>query len=188
MITPLDIQNKDFKRSLRGYNAKAVDIFLDEVIADYERIYKENIEFKDKINMLSDQLRQYNTLEETLKNTLIVAQTTADEVTSTSRQKGETIIENAELTGKKMIDQAREDVRNIKNEYEYLKKEIFVFKTRYKSFIQSQLMSLEEFYDDIEKNSSEKNKQEIENFERETLNIDNLKIDIDIEELDHLGA
>ena len=56
MITPLDIQNKVFKKGIRGYNAKSVDIFLDEVIEDYEKIYKENIEFKDKINMLSDQL------------------------------------------------------------------------------------------------------------------------------------
>lgn len=173
MITPLDIQNKDFKRSFRGYNAKMVDIFLDEIIEDFEKVYKENIEYKDKINMLSDQIRQYSTLEETLKKTLIVAQTTADEVTSSARHKAENIIENAELTGKKMIDQAREDVRNIKNEYEHLKKEIFIFKTRYQSFIQAQLISLDEFYNNIEKD-----------------NVDETSNNIEIEnkmELDHLG-
>lgn len=150
MITPLDIQNKDFKKTLRGYNAKSVDIFLDEINEDFERIYKDNIELKDKINMISDQLRQYNTMEDTLKKTLIVAQTTADEVTSNARHKAETIIESAELTSKKLIDQAREDVRTIKNEYDYLKKEIFIFKTRYQSFIQAQLISLEEFYGQVE--------------------------------------
>lgn len=174
MITPLDIQNKEFKRTFRGYNAKSVDIFLDEIIDDYEKLYKENIEFKDKINMLADQLRQYNTLEETLKSTLIVAQTTADEVTGTARQKAENIIENAELTGKKLIDNAREDVRNIKNEYEYLKKEIFIFKTRYQSFIQAQLISLEEFYKEVERDR-ELDKDQDE--QRQNL-----------EELDHLGA
>lgn len=173
MITPLDIQNKDFKRSFRGYNAKMVDVFLDEIIEDFEKVYKENIEYKDKINMLSDQIRQYSTLEETLKKTLIVAQTTADEVTSSARHKAENIIENAELTGKKMIDQAREDVRNIKNEYEHLKKEIFIFKTRYQSFIQAQLISLDEFYKNIEKD-----------------NVDDTSNNIEVEnkmELDHLG-
>lgn len=174
MITPLDIQNKEFKRTFRGYNAKSVDIFLDEIIDDYEKLYKENIEFKDKINMLADQLRQYNTLEETLKSTLIVAQTTADEVTGTARQKAENIIENAELTGKKLIDNAREDVRNIKNEYEYLKKEIFIFKTRYQSFIQAQLISLEEFYKEVERDR-ELDKDQDEQRQN-------------VEELDHLGA
>ena len=160
MITPLDIQNKEFKRSFRGYNAKSVDIFLDEITQDYERIYKENIELKDKINMMADQLRQYNTMEETLKNTLIIAQNTADEVTANARHKAETIIEDAELTGKKLIEQARDDVKNIKKEYDYLKKEIFVFKTRYQSFIQSQLLSLGDFYGDIE---GEKGAAEIDN-------------------------
>lgn len=146
MITPLDIQNKEFKRTFFGYNAKTVDTFLDEIIIDYERIYKENIELKDKINLLSDQIRQYNTMEDTLKNTLVVAQTTADEVTSSARQKAENIIADAELSGKKLIDQAHDDVRNIKKEYESLKREIYMFKARYQSFLQSQLISMEDFY------------------------------------------
>jgi cell division initiation protein len=146
MITPLDIQNKEFKRSIFGYNAKSVDTFLDEIIIDYERIYKENIELKDKVNMLSDQIRQYNTMEETLKNTLVVAQSTADDVISSARQKAENIINDAELSGKKLIDQAHEDVRNIKKEYESLKREIYMFKARYQSFLQSQLIALDDFY------------------------------------------
>lgn len=160
MITPLEIQNKEFKRTFRGYHAKNVDEFLDEIIEDYERIYKENIELKDKVNMLADQIRQYNTLEETLKNTLIVAQTTADEVTSSARQKAENIIEDAEIQGQKLIELAREDVRSIKNEYDNLKKEIFIFKTRYQSFIEAQLIALEEFYNEIEKNEKRENIEE----------------------------
>lgn len=150
MITPLDIQNKEFKRNIRGYNTKSVDLFLDEIIDDYEKVYKENIELKDKINLLSDQISHYKSMEETLKSTLIVAQTTSEDVVLAARQKSESIIADAELTAKKLIDQAREDVRNIKLEYEYLNKEIFVFKTRYKSFIEAQLLSLDEFYKEVE--------------------------------------
>lgn len=153
MITPLEIQKKEFKKSLAGYNPKAVDRFLDEILEDYEIMYKENIELKDKVNMLADQIRQYNTLEETLKNTLIVAQTTADEVTGSARHKAENIIEDAELKGQKLIDGARDDVKNIKTEYDNLKKEIFIFKTRYQSFIEAQLLSLHEFYGQIENNN-----------------------------------
>lgn len=162
MITPLDIQNKEFTKSLMGYNSKLVDAFLDNIIEDYERIYKENIELKDKVNMLVEQIRKFNALEETLKDTLIVAQSTADEVTSSARQKAEIIIENAEMDGKKMVDLAREDVRSIEKEYDYLKNEIFVFKTRYKSFINAQLLSLDEFYEDIE-NIRNKKEDEINN-------------------------
>ncbi len=155
MITPLEIQKKEFKKSLSGYSPKAVESFLDEILEDYETMYKENIELKDKVNMLADQIRQYNTMEETLKDTLIVAQTTADEVTSTARQKAEVIIGDAELKGQKLVDDARDDVKNIKTEYENLKKEIFIFKTRYQSFIEAQLLSLQEFYSQIENNKKE---------------------------------
>lgn len=180
LITPLEIQNKEFKRTFRGYHAKNVDEFLDEIIKDYERIYKENIELKDKVNMLADQIRQYNTLEETLKNTLIVAQTTADEVTSNARQKAENIIEDAEIQGQKLIEVARNDVRNIKKEYDNLKKEIFIFKTRYQSFIEAQLISLEEFYGEIEKNEETQNKEVDGN--RNAVGIDELR------KSDDLGA
>lgn len=153
MITPLEIQKKEFKKSLFGYSPKDVDSFLDGLLEDYEIMYKENIELKDKVNMLADQIRQYNTLEETLKNTLIVAQTTADEVTGSARHKAENIIEDAEIKGQRIIDQAKEEVKNIKSEYDNLKKEIFIFKTRYQSFIEAQLLSLDEFYENIEKGS-----------------------------------
>ncbi|MGM0395791.1 MAG: DivIVA domain-containing protein [Bacillota bacterium] len=154
MITPLDIQNKNFKKSIGGFSPKEVNSFLVEMIDDYERMYKENIEYKDKISMLTDQIRQFQTMEEALKSTLLVAQQAADEVTVNARNKAEIIIENAEDTGRKIINQSREDVRGIKEEYDYLQKEIFIFKTRYESFLKSQLLSLEEYYNSIEKNKN----------------------------------
>ena len=171
MITPLDIQNKEFSRTLFGYNAKDVDVFLDEIIVDYEKIYKENIELKDKISMISDQLRQYNTMEETLQKTLIIAQSTADEVTSSARQKSENIIADAELSGEKIINQAHEDVRAIKKEYENLRREMFMVKARYLSFLQSQLMAIEDFFS-FEEEKNIDSVQEIENNE----NIDQVEV------------
>ncbi|MCF6462715.1 DivIVA domain-containing protein [Clostridium sp. Cult1] len=159
MITPLDIQNKEFKKSFRGYKESEVDQFLDEIIEDYEKLYKENIELKDKILILTDQIKQYNKLEETLKDTLVVAQSTADEVTRTAREKSEIIIEDAELMAKKIITAANEEVKNIQREYEDLKKEIFIFRTRYKSFIEAQLITLDEFYSKIGMNVSDKNEE-----------------------------
>ena len=96
MLTPLDIQNKEFIKSFRGYKETDVDIFLDEIIIDYENLYKDNIELKDKIAILTDQIEKYNNLEDTLKNTLVIAQKTSEEVTNTAKQKSELIIMEAE--------------------------------------------------------------------------------------------
>ena len=43
MITPLDIENKEFKKGLRGYNENEVDSYLDEIKKEYENLYRENI-------------------------------------------------------------------------------------------------------------------------------------------------
>ena len=190
MITPLDIQNKEFKKSFRGYKESEVDQFLDDIIVDYESLYKENLELKDKILVLSEQIKQYNNLEETLKDTLIVAQSTADEVTSSARYKAQLIVEDAEVTAKKLIDAADDEVRNIRKEYEYLKKEIFIFKTRYQSFIEAQLITLDEFYSKIEDHDINIGSHEgTEDYIEESGELDLESQDIKIEEsIDDLGA
>lgn len=181
MITPLDIQSKEFKKTLNGYKSKDVDEFLDNINDDYERLYRENIELKDKIGILTDQIRQYNNLEETLKSTLVMAQSTADDVTSSARKKAELIIEDAEIHAKNLINDAQDHVKEINREYDYLKKEMFIFKTRYQSFIQAQLISLEEFYRDYEDKEIE---MLIETEEIEESNIE----ENSIEDIDNLGA
>ncbi len=186
MITPLDIQNKEFKKSIvRGYKTKDVDSYLDSINDNYEKLYKENIELKDKVGILTDQIRQYNNLEETLKSTLVIAQSTADDVTSSARKKAELIIEDAEIQAKNRVNIAREEVKSINEEYNYLKREIFIFKTRYESFIRSQLISLEEFYDEHEiKNQPKETVKNGENSTKENQII----VKDNIEEIDHLGA
>ncbi|MBZ2173943.1 DivIVA domain-containing protein [Schnuerera sp. xch1] len=150
MITPLDIQNKEFKRAFRGFKESEVDEFLDEIINDYEKVYKENIELKDKILLLNEQIEKYNNLEDTLKETLIVAQSTADEVIGSAKEKADLIVEDANLQYKKLIEEANNEVREVQKEYERLVKEMFIFKTRYRSFIEAQLETLDEFYSKIE--------------------------------------
>lgn len=149
MLTPLDIQNKEFKRGVRGYKESEVDAFLDEIMIDYEKMFKENIELKDKIAMLNDQIKQYNKLEETLQNTLVVAQSTAEEVKLSARKNAELIIKEAEENAKKIIDEAKKEALKIREEYESLIKDMLVFKTRFKTLLQSQLESLNEYYRDL---------------------------------------
>lgn len=191
MITPLDIQSKEFKKTLNGYKSKDVDEFLDNINDDYERLYRENIELKDKIGILTDQIRQYNNLEETLKSTLVMAQSTADDVTSSARKKAELIIEDAEIHAKNLINDAQDHVKEINREYDYLKKEMFIFKTRYQSFIQAQLISLEEFYRDYEDKEIEMliETEEIEQNNIEENNIEESNIEENsVEDIDNLGA
>ncbi len=194
MITPLDIQNKEFRRSLRGYNEAEVDEFLDDLMRDYEKIYKENLELKDKILVLNEQIDRYNNLENTLKETLIVAQSTADEVIAAAKEKAKSIIDSANIEAKKLIDEANEEVHKIRKAYENLLREMLLFKTRYRSFIEAQLTALDEFYSEIEGTAYKTNKEDTENIQVEE-NEASLKVEKQVEDekekdedVDQLGA
>ncbi|MCT4565080.1 MAG: DivIVA domain-containing protein [Maledivibacter sp.] len=139
MITPLDIQNKEFTKGLRGYKEVEVDEFLDNVIDSYEKVYNENAEMKERIRLLEEQIEKYNSLEKTLKDTLVVAQSTAEEVAINASKKAELIIKEAEDRGRKIIDGANNEVMDIRKEYEESKKEFQIFKTRFKTLLESQL-------------------------------------------------
>ena len=39
-LTPTDINNKEFKKGIRGYSVEEVDEFLDEVVESYEEFIK----------------------------------------------------------------------------------------------------------------------------------------------------
>ena len=66
MITPQDIDNKEFKKSLWGYNVNQVEDFLDEIMLSYQMLHKENLAATERIAMLSEAVKQYKAMEDSL--------------------------------------------------------------------------------------------------------------------------
>ena len=149
MITPMDIRNKEFKKGFKGYKEDEVDEFLDKVIADYERIYRENGELKDRISIDNERIESYNSMEKSLQNTLLIAQTTAEDIVANSRKKSDMIIKEGEEQARRIVEDANSSVIKINREYEELKKEVQVFKTRFKTLLQSELEALNATLKDI---------------------------------------
>jgi len=145
----MDIRNKEFKKAFKGYKEDEVDEFLDKVIADYERIYRENGELKDRIAIDNERIESYNSMEKSLQSTLLIAQTTAEDIVANARKKAEMIIKEAEEQGRKIIDEANSSVIKVNKDFEELKKEVQVFKTRFKTLLESELEALNATLKDI---------------------------------------
>jgi len=148
MLTPLDIHNKEFKKSFRGYNEEEVDEFLDKVIKDYEQLYRENIEIKENLDRLNSKLEHYQHMENTLNNTLIIAQETAEEVKFNAKRTTELMIKEAEVQVQKMIDEASNKVRRMSDEYEGLQKQDQIYRMRVRNLVQAQLEILGKVVDE----------------------------------------
>ena len=149
MLTPMEIHNKEFKKGMRGYKEEEVDEFLDKVVTDFEKLYRENGELKDKLSVINERVDTYNLMEKTLQNTLVVAQTTAEDVVLNARKKSELIISEAEEQAKRIVEEANKSVINIHRDFENLKKDAQVFKTRFRTLLESELESLNENIKDL---------------------------------------
>lgn len=139
MLTPLDIHNKEFKRGFRGYSEEEVDDFLDQVIKDYEQLYRENIELKENMERLDSKLEHFQHMETTLNNTLVIAQETAEEVKLNAKKETDLMLKEAEIRAKNLIDDAMTKVRRMTGEYEELKKQSQIYRTRMCTLVQAQL-------------------------------------------------
>ena len=163
MITPLDIENKKFsKQMMNGYNVEDVDDFLDELVIDYEKNYKELAEAKDKIDKLTNDLEQYKNLEKTLQNTLVMAQTTAEEVKVVAKQQAEQIINEAKTkadeiqregneSSLKRLDEIEKQIAIKEKRFEEVKKQFDVYRAK----MESLLISQEELIKEINKEDEE---------------------------------
>ncbi|WIW71816.1 DivIVA domain-containing protein [Anaerosinus gibii] len=144
MLTPLDIHNKEFKRSFRGYNEDEIDEFLDRVVKDYEQLYRENVDLKDSIDKLKTKVEHFQHLENTLHNTLVVAQETAEEVKLNAKKEAELIIKEAKVTGQRLLDEANLKVKEKMTEYEEINQRSQLYRTRMRTLVLTQLELLKD--------------------------------------------
>lgn len=160
MLTPMDIHNKDFKRSFRGYNEDEIDDFLDQIVNDYEKLFRENDRLKENLERAQKDNEQYQQLEDNLKDTLLVAQKTAEEVTANARKNVEEMRTNAakecqnmrreaEMSAKQQLDEATEKVRVVVNEYDRLVREKNQFLRKIKLTLESELSVIHDTLDTL---------------------------------------
>ncbi len=146
MITPLEIENKKFsKQIMNGYNVEEVDEFLDQLTTEYEKMYKENTEFKNKVEDLEKDVVHYKTIEGTLQNTLVMAQSTAEEVKDIAKKQADQIVQEAQINARRAVDTLEQEISLKKRELENIQKEQFdIYKAKMESLLISQLELLKE--------------------------------------------
>lgn len=96
MLTPQEIQNKKFEKAIfGGYDMSQIDDFLDEVLADYSDLYKENAALKAKMRVLVEKIDEYRAVDEQMRKALYTAQVSAEKTLEEARAEAEAIIANA---------------------------------------------------------------------------------------------
>ena len=149
MLTPLDIENKKFqKQMMNGYNVDEVDDFLDQITADYEKLYKENSELNAEIERSKSDLDKYQNIEQTLQNTLVMAQKTADDIKTNAQDEADNIIKGARAKMQTSVDELTKDLETRKREYAETKKQFDIYRAKMEALLISQLELLKDMKED----------------------------------------
>ena len=145
MITPNDIENKQFKRAGRGYAADEVDEFLDQLTVDYEKLYRMNREQTEKIQALTKAVEYYQGLEDSLNKALVLAEKTADERKAAAEERAAQIEKEAALRGEAVLAEAKSKIFGLNQEIDRLGMQYEKMRTRVRMLLEAELDLLEKF-------------------------------------------
>ena len=143
-ITPMDIEQQQFGRSFRGYNEEEVDNFLDRIAKDYEEVLNENIKLKEEIERLQSRMEEYSKMDETLRSALVNAQQSASNIKENVQKEAQVMIENAKIEAERIKQQAKQEIYDINNEIEALKKRKYLLLEKLKNTLKLHIRMLEE--------------------------------------------
>jgi len=138
MITPIEIQNKVFKSGGLGYDKKDVDGFMEELLENYESLYRERMEMTDRMNTLKEGLQYYKTIEKTLQKALVLAERTADETKSNAMKNAALIEQEAVSKANIILEDAKRELEMIRKQTIELVRQYDMYKAKFKSLVNSQ--------------------------------------------------
>lgn len=128
----MEIRNQQFHKAVRGYSEDEVRNFLLRIAQDYENIYSENAKLRESVQRVEYELARYRRMEETMNNSLILAQQTADDLKANARRE-------AQL----MLDESKHRISDVLMVYQDIIKRMNVFNTELKAQINGQMEMLE---------------------------------------------
>ena len=141
-ITPIEIQQHQFKSRLLGYDSSAVDHFLEILADEMERLHKQNHELKETLARTRTALEQMKDREKALQETLMTAQQVTDELKSNARKESEVLLVEAKLQGEQIVRAAEERRIQLINEIQEVKRQKISFESSLRALVESHLKLL----------------------------------------------
>lgn len=149
MIRPIDIQEKEFAKSVRGYKEDEVNQFLDQLTIDMEQLLNELRQTKEENSRLVEEVERYRTSEETMVETLEAAKNLMEDISASAEKRADIMLKNAELDAQIIQREAKEKADRLAEESVAMQNRFIDFKKRYKQLLQTELERFESLSGDL---------------------------------------
>ncbi len=140
---------KKFKTSLNGYNKNEVNLFVNTVANEYERMLN-NLKSRDaRIKELENSLVKYQNLENTLNRAILVAEDSSNQIKRMARDEAKSIVDEARKNASKIITDSLIKAQKLENDAENLRQRIIAFKRRFRTAVENELETIENIGEDL---------------------------------------
>ena len=136
-LTPLDIQQQQFKSGLWGFDPKEVDAFLDLVAGEVERLARENNQLRDQLRQRDAELDEHRKREQTLKETMVTATRLAEETRENAKKEAEIVVARAETRAEQIVQNAHTRLARVLEDLDELRRQRAQLEASLRSVIDS---------------------------------------------------
>lgn len=142
-ITPLDIQQQQFKgKMLGGLDPNDVDSFLQMVAQEMESLVRENDELKEQARKITLQMNELSQRESNLRETMLAAQKITEEMKNNAQKEATLLISEAELKAERILAGAENRLAQLNSNIHEVRRQKLQFETALKSLLETHLKML----------------------------------------------
>jgi len=145
MITPAEIQKKEFTKGVRGYKEEEVDEFLDRITIDLESLIRENDQMRESLKLLTAEAERHRGSEETIFKTLESAKALMTDISQSAEKRADIVLKNAELDAERIRREAQESVERLTEEAVALSHRWELFSARFRNLLETELERFDSF-------------------------------------------
>lgn len=142
-ITPLEIQQQQFKVKFRGFDIQEVDTFLEETADAFEITRRENENLKEEIQRLKLEIKGYQKREETFKHAMLNSQKVLEQMKENARKSGELVVAEAEVKAEKTLNRAHNRLAQLHEDIAEMKRQRMQIEVQVGSIIEAHTKLLE---------------------------------------------
>jgi cell division initiation protein len=145
-ITPLDVQQQEFKSRFRGYDSEEVDAFLRTVSDAMEDLVKENAALKEQLDSTTEQLHGVRQKESALNDLLVSTQRMSENLKQAAQREAELILKEAELKAEDVLKKTQEEYGILQREILMLQRQRIMALEKFRAILQGfqKMIELEE--------------------------------------------
>jgi len=148
-LSPAELRHQRPKRGLLGYRVSEVDEIMISATSAFETVWRDRANLEDRVHELEMSLGELRDTEHAMRDALVTAQRTADELRAQAGRDAELIVREAEARAREIIHSTYAEREQVRREIERLRADERQFRARLRSLLGSTLQSVRDHEETI---------------------------------------